>query len=294
MKNWMKIVIVTLLISCIALMGATGLTNSNQKWKPESANLAMRQVAHKLYSICGNYSEPIEAVVQKDETTFFIKVNEYIDYDQLPMIMDQAVSDFNLPKEYGVLVKDCEEDVIRLGYSYIALERNETVPCQGREHTLQCSLIELIIYKQEPPNLIWKYLLLTLLLGSVIGLLIYSYIAKDDAAKGEKDISYTTQKAEDQKISIGHFTFDHSNQSLIFNEEVTSLTFRESKLLHYLSTHTNQVLTREQIQANVWEDEGVIVGRSLDVFISRLRKFLKSDPSIKIKSVHGVGYRLEV
>lgn len=294
MKNWMKILIGALLISSIGLMGATGLVNGqDHQWKPESANLALRQVAHQLYSLCGNHTERIEAVEQREEFAFSIKLNEYIDYEQLPKIMDQAVKDFNLPREYGVMVKSCDEKNIELGYTYIALERDELVPCQSREHALNCSLIELIIYEQDRGNPIWQYLLLTLLLGSIIGLMIYSYVSSSDEVEVD---SKTEDNApvEHSHRSIGKFIFDHTNQSLNLDGEIVSLTFRESKLLDYLSSHPNQVLSRDQIQANVWEDEGVIVGRSLDVFISRLRKILKSDPSIKIKSVHGVGYRLEV
>jgi DNA-binding response OmpR family regulator len=77
-------------------------------------------------------------------------------------------------------------------------------------------------------------------------------------------------------------------------EDEKILTFREAKLLEYFASHPNEVLNREQIQDYVWKDEGVIVGRSLDVFISRLRKILKSDESISIKNIHGVGYKLEV
>ncbi len=293
MKNWTKIVIGALLISSIGLMGATGLGyDRDHEWKPESVNLALRQVAHQLYSLCENHTERIEAVQQSDESTFSIKLNEYIDYDQLPKIMDRALKDFDITNEYGVLVKSCDEEIIELGYTYVALERND-VACQGREHVLDCSLIELIIYEQKRKRPIWNYLLLTLLLGGVIGLLVYSYVASEKDLT--KDIpSEDALTAEDSKISIGSFVLDHNNQSLTKDEEVVTLTFRESKLLHYLATHPNQVLSRDQIQANVWEDEGVIVGRSLDVFISRLRKILKSDTSIKIKSVHGIGYRLEV
>lgn len=292
MKNWMKIVIGVLLISSLGLMGATGLLNNQAPgWKPEAVNLALRQVAHQLYSLCGNQTARIEAVEQKDELTFSIKVDEYIDYDQLPKIMDQAMKDFNLPNAYGVAIKNCDEDIIELGYTYIALERDE-VACQGRDHDFDCSRIELMIYDFDTNKPIWNYLLLTLLLGSIIALLIYSYIAPNRETEPEINPEAIKQ-VENNKISIGKFIFDYNNQTLSIDDETLTLTFRESKLLNYLLSNANQVLSRDQIQANVWEDEGVIVGRSLDVFISRLRKILKRDPSIQIKSIHGVGYRLE-
>ena len=72
------------------------------------------------------------------------------------------------------------------------------------------------------------------------------------------------------------------------------LTYREAKLLQLLANHPNQVLERDQILKLVWEDEGITVGRSVDVFISRLRKLLAEDPTLRITAVHGVGYRFEV
>ena len=76
--------------------------------------------------------------------------------------------------------------------------------------------------------------------------------------------------------------------------EEINLTFRENKLLSFLASQPNEVLKRADILAAVWEEEGVIVGRSLDVFISRLRKLLKPDSTVQIKTIHGIGYRLEL
>ena len=295
MKNWMKIVIAAILVACLGLMGATGLRSSQQKgWKPESVNLALRQVAHQLYTLCDNHTARIEAVEQEESNIFSIRVEEYVDYDQLPTLIDRALTDFDLPKKYEVALKNCEDDKIELGYTYIALTRDE-VACQGRVYDANCSKIQITFYEEENDGSLFNYLLITMLLGSIIGLLLFKFASsKKKDVPNEQEGDSSLSETVDKSIELGKFRFNHNNQSLTTKEVVTSLTFRESKLLHYLVTNANQVLSRDQIQANVWEDEGVIVGRSLDVFISRLRKILKSDPSIQIKSVHGVGYRLEV
>jgi DNA-binding response OmpR family regulator len=88
--------------------------------------------------------------------------------------------------------------------------------------------------------------------------------------------------------------YDYRNQLIKSPDEEKTLTFRENKLLFLLTSHPNEVLERDKILDEVWGDEGVIVGRSLDVFISRLRKILKLDPALQIKSVHGVGYKLVI
>lgn len=71
------------------------------------------------------------------------------------------------------------------------------------------------------------------------------------------------------------------------------LTYREAKLLRLFAAHPNQLLERDQIMQQVWGEEGVQVGRSIDMFVSRLRKKIKEDSSVGIVAVHGVGYRME-
>lgn len=294
MKNWIKIAVVALLIACLGLMGATGLRSSEKSsWRPETVNLALRQVAHELYSLCDNHTSRIDAVEQEGDYVYTIKIDEYVDYDQLPEIMDRVLRQYDLPDRYTVALINCDDGKIELGYAFFAPNNGE-VACKGREFNNPCSLLELTFFEEKLEKPIWSYLFITLLLGSIIGLVLYSY------ANNKRDLHATSETLEygegpsQKMLELGKLKFDYDNQILISPEEEVLLTFRESKLLHYLATHPNQVLTRDQIQANVWEDEGVIVGRSLDVFISRLRKILKRDESIQIKSVHGVGYRLEI
>ena len=84
------------------------------------------------------------------------------------------------------------------------------------------------------------------------------------------------------------------NLILVSGSTSFNLTYREAKLLSLFIGNKNQVLERDFILKSVWEDEGIIVGRSVDVFVSRLRKMLSTDSLVKISAVHGVGYRMEV
>jgi DNA-binding response OmpR family regulator len=73
-----------------------------------------------------------------------------------------------------------------------------------------------------------------------------------------------------------------------------ALSKKECELLEIFVANANQVVKREELTKKVWEDNGVIVGRSLDTYISKLRKKLQKDNSIKLTNVHGVGYKLEI
>jgi two-component system, OmpR family, response regulator VicR len=92
-------------------------------------------------------------------------------------------------------------------------------------------------------------------------------------------------------VSLGRFTFDPANQELWDGKKVSLLTRKESELLGFLSSHAGHILKREEILRNVWGSDNLFVSRTLDVFISRLRKTLSADTQIKIENIHSTGYR---
>ena len=94
-------------------------------------------------------------------------------------------------------------------------------------------------------------------------------------------------------FSIGTYTFDYKNLTLQHPDGTKALTQKEAEVLRLLCIHKDRVLKREEILKTVWGDDDYFLGRSLDVFISKLRKYLKEDPSVEIVNYHGVGFRLE-
>lgn len=94
-------------------------------------------------------------------------------------------------------------------------------------------------------------------------------------------------------ISFGKYSFDVKNLKLTGPTGSTALTQREADLLALLLRHRNEVVPREQILVQLWGKSDYFLGRSLDVFVSRLRKYLAADPSLRVVNVHGVGFRLE-
>jgi len=102
----------------------------------------------------------------------------------------------------------------------------------------------------------------------------------------------TISKSSMDVMKVGHFTFDHLNLKLDLDGRAENLTQKEADLLKLLIDHKGNTLRREQILKKLWGENDYFLGRSMDVFISRLRKYLKADPGIKIENVHGVGFRL--
>ena len=96
------------------------------------------------------------------------------------------------------------------------------------------------------------------------------------------------------QYQLGKFTFDTQRQILSIGDKQTKLTTKECELLSMLCAHSNDVLERELALKTIWIDDNYFNARSMDVYITKLRKHLKDDPSIEINNVHGKGYRLIV
>ncbi len=95
-------------------------------------------------------------------------------------------------------------------------------------------------------------------------------------------------------ISLGKFTFDNANMILSINDSERVLTRKESGLLKLLCENKNNLLPREVAMEKIWGENDYFIGRSMDVFIAKLRKYLKPDPNVKISNVHGIGFKLEI
>jgi DNA-binding response OmpR family regulator len=97
---------------------------------------------------------------------------------------------------------------------------------------------------------------------------------------------------QSNKYAVGKLTFDYKNLSIINGSDAKTLTQREADLLKLLIENKNNVIKREEILERVWGQNDYFLGRSMDVFISRLRKYLSDDETLKIDNIHGVGFKL--
>jgi DNA-binding response OmpR family regulator len=109
-----------------------------------------------------------------------------------------------------------------------------------------------------------------------------------------KRVNIRTEIPEEKVFNVSEFVFDTENLTLTLGGDVQSLTKKEAQILKILYKFKNQVLPREVILNTVWGQDDYFVGRSLDVFITKLRKYLKDDETIQILNIHGVGFKLEI
>ncbi len=246
-------------------------------------NLALRQTGDAMLLHSGDSTSVIPPIHMQGPNEYILQMNSGFDYTLLPDFLGKALNDFGIDQPYDVMVRSCENNVLVLGFNKAALER-DSVACRDRGEDLPCASIHLVFSprKSKDKNSLAGLAWLLLPVVGLGGVLLF-----------RKKESQALEEVAESGMKLGNYRFDAQNQKLSWGEEEFELTFRESKLLNYFATHANEVLNRDTILAAVWEDEGIVVGRSLDVFISRLRKILKADDSVAIKTVHGVGYRME-
>jgi hypothetical protein len=257
----------------------------------EKVNLALRRTGHYLLAAQGDSSSAIAPVQQLAANVWLLKLERMFSYDQLPGLLEQSFELHQISQNYDVAVLSCSDGELQLGYNYIDFKRDSTTPCGGRDMKQDCYNVQVTFpqdARQSPklPMKAWFFSGFIALLGFVMG--------RWWEKKGAEPPLKSEESETTEWIQLGNSRLDVANQVLLCGEMRQELTYREAKLLHLFAKHPNQLLERSFILQNVWADEGILVGRSVDMFVSRLRKALKEDASLRLTAVHGVGYRLEV
>lgn len=288
--NLIRISFVFLLVLTVGLFvaKAAGFFQPDKEDKHlfnQRVNLALRQTADRLLDLEGNHTQTIPPVKQPRDYEYLLNMQSNFNYDSLPPFLRDALHQYRLDGNYYVAVTECRADSFVLGYSKTDLSAG-IPPCVGREQKFGCYNLTLIFPSmQKKPFNAWDWSL-GLSSLSLFLLSIFYYNKRKEKRTAEVPAA--------SGWNFGESVLDLDNLKLFIKGAPQSLTFREAKLLHYFIQHPNQLLSREAILGAVWEDEGIIVGRSLDVFVSRLRKILRPDSCVKIVNVHGIGYRIEL
>ncbi|MBL7805740.1 MAG: response regulator transcription factor [Saprospiraceae bacterium] len=289
MVRWIKYWPVLLALPVMAWLISPS-PESSPRQTSERVNLALRRTADGLLRLSGDSTSRIPAIEQTAANVWQVQLEKPFSYEQLPAILQASLDQYGVRESYEVAVRRCEDAVIDLGYHQLDFLENEDgfVPCGGRAAPEGCHYIELRFVEPATGNALAVKIGLALL--ALSGLLLYWLVRRKRYAG---PVETMPEAAEPDWLVFGQSRLDVSNQVLECGGHRQQLTFREAKLLRLLASHTDRLLEREEIIRQVWADEGVLVGRSVDMFVSRLRKKLAPDPSVAIVAVHGVGYRLE-
>ncbi|RYU86188.1 response regulator transcription factor [Mucilaginibacter terrigena] len=121
---------------------------------------------------------------------------------------------------------------------------------------------------------------------------IEELLLRINALLKRSDISEKKGDDNPSQFKLGSYDFDYTSQLITRGAALQKLSTKEAELLRLLCIKKNEVLTREEALLNIWHDDNYFNGRSMDVFLSKIRKYLKDDPSVEIINVHGRGYKL--
>jgi LPXTG-motif cell wall-anchored protein len=271
----------------------------------ESHNMvAIRMIGHQMLLRSGDTSSLVLPVEKEDDRYKLTFQSPFqFEPDALVGLIDSIVRQTEIANRYLVEVKACETPKVIYSYEMGITTKSDMVPCKGRVQPKACYTLFFTIlepgtevlpaqisnaqlaasFSEVPGKFNYFFILLPLLALIGSAFLFFRKKKKPILPPENPDL-----------ITIGSYQFDKRNMTLSANNQTVELTGKEADLLFLLHASANITIEREVILNAVWGDEGDYAGRTLDVFISKLRKKLEADESLKIVNIRGVGYKLIV
>lgn len=283
-RKYLFALILVLFISvmCVAF-GMAG----NDDFDISRREVLLRRIGDELLSQSGDHTSRVLPVEKISENEYQIRFENDLTFqpDSLVNITSRLLDKAPLANDYVVNVLNSGNSSVAYGYAISKNKKNDIVPCRGRKQPKASYLINI---KFKPAGIITAkkgYLLGSLPLLAFVGFILLRSAKPRKALRNDR---YT------KTFTLGSVLFDPQVRQLKINKETIDLTGTETRLLLIFASSPNQTVERSRLQKEIWEDEGVIVGRSLDMFISKLRKKLEPDPNISIVNIRGKGYKLEI
>lgn len=247
----------------------------------------LRKIGHEVLLQSGDSTSRVLPVKKIAKNEYLISFENKITFqpDSLVSTTQRVLAKDPFANDYVVNVLNCNNSSVAYEYAISKNKQNDVVPCRGRRQPIACYTINI---KFKPTGIAIEkngYLLGGLFFLAFIGFIFF---------RSFKPRKALPESQQTDMLTLGSALFDAKNRKLIINENTIELTGTETRLLLIFASSPNETIERSRLQKEVWEDEGVIVGRSLDMFISKLRKKLEFDPNIKIVVVRGKGYKLEI
>ncbi|GGB11489.1 hypothetical protein GCM10011511_38870 [Puia dinghuensis] len=262
--------------------------------------IVLRTIGHQVLLHSNDSTSRVLPIKTINENTFRISFENSFGFtpDTLMSIVHQQLAKTDRPGDYTVSVNECDQNQTIFAYEVNRTHGN-LKPCRGRVQKKGCYVIEISFLAKKTFPYVW------LLLAFVpVALAAFFFARKRTGISASQELieekvdeslsseSETVPTIADYK-KLGNFTFFESKGILCLHDETIELSDKEVKALRLLASNQNQVVERDLLMKEIWEDDGVfVITRNVDVLISKLRKKLSADPSVKIVNVHGKGYKM--
>jgi hypothetical protein len=268
--------------------------SAQDTYDQQHIEVSMRMIGHQIL-LNSDDSSSLVLPVEKENDRYRIQFESEFEFvpEELVMTVNRIVIETGIAKGYILEVEKCDTKEVVYSYEMGDLEKIDIIPCTSRVQPKSCysllfTLIETRETKSVLPGLTSDSYAETSQLKTVVVVLllliagVFSFLWR----------RRSRSRIDPNLIPLGEFKFDKKNAKLIIEHQEIELSSKEADLLLLLYDAVNTTVERELILNMVWGDEGDYVGRTLDVFISKLRKKLEADSKVKIVNIRGVGYKL--
>lgn len=247
--------------------------------KDQHNKVLLRTISHEFLLQINDSTSRILPIKNNDGKYIIQFENEFsFEPDQLLYSVFKVLEKTSIKKDFIIEIEDCiTKEIV---HSSQTNANKNLAPCRQRALPKGCYNFFFTII--TPPAITKKtestssYFIVIITL--VIGVTIFLFLKKKNNKK-------------QNLIPIGEYLLDHNRMLLIYKNEPFELSSKEADLLFYFNSKINQTLDREQILNIIWDDNGNYIGRTLDVYVSKLRKKLQLDARIKIVNIRGIGYK---
>lgn len=293
--GWPLVVLFLVAAPCSAGTGERSTKAERQ------VEVAMRLIGHRVLLAAGDSASIVRPVERHGDRYRIRFANEFgFEPSVMTATVDSVVRATQVATRYLVEFVSCDSNLVVHSWQAALHPEHAMMACVGRDQPVACYELWFTVLEQDmaafqgtvhddrasitggaPVTARWWLLLIPavlLIAGSIV------------LARKRRQAPLAID--DPNVVRIGAFLFHTRNMELSIKNERVRLTSKEADLLQLLSASPNDTVEREKILATVWGDDGDYVGRTLDVFISKLRKKLEADANVRIVNIRGVGYRL--
>ncbi len=272
-----SIMIIVILISTVAFI------NEKNEIPANHFEVVLRNIGHQLLLTAKDSSSRVLPVKKLNENKYQLSFQNNIGFisDTLINLVQRTFQKNALANDFIVNVRDCKQNETVFAFE-INSQTGDLTPCKGRMLEVGCYNIEIDLLKKNKFNFFWLWLL-------IFPLSFVGFYVKDKFRKKKETVPVLENN---DYIQLGNCRFYTNDSVLKIDHKSIPLSEKETKALKIFAENINQIVRREQLMKEIWEDEGIVViSRNVDVLVSKLRKKLSDDNSLKFINVHGRGYK---
>lgn len=274
-------------------------THAHAETEDQHIKVALRTIGHEFLLELGDSTSRV-LPIEKTDGRYALRFEREFSFipDVLSYLTWKVLQEAKIDASYIVEVEPCGSSQVVHSYEMGTATADSSVACTGRELPEDCYVFYFTLIESFPAGqtVLKNGFSNTAHKSSSTS---YLYLIGIGAAVVVAFILFKRKKTKKSKpgpesIKIGDFQFDQKSMLLRSKKQSIELSSKEADLLFLLFSNENKTLERAYILNLVWGDEGDYVGRTLDVFVSKLRKKLEADPRLKIINIRGVGYKFVI